>query len=227
MSIFEIMGPTMIGPSSSHTAGAVQLGRLARFIAGDKIEQAIIKLHGSFASTSQGHGTDRALLGGLLGFKPDDPRIRDAFQEAEKAGLEYSYEKINLRGAHPNTVLFCLKLESGNELQVRGASIGGAKVCIEEINSYQTNLTGRYPTLWVIHQDRPGMVGTITSLLGTYQLNIANMQDIRKKKGTIASSIIELDQEVEEAVRKHLAKVPGIELVRYLPPLDRTRFEEE
>ena len=218
MSIFDVMGPIMIGPSSSHTAGAARLGRLARCIAGGDVEKAILNLHGSFATTRQGHGTDRALLGGLMGFSPDDRRIRTAFQEAEERGLGWEFREVSLSGVHPNTVLF--QLGDGVDIEIRGSSIGGGEVMVDRIDNYEVEITGRYDTLWVVHEDRPGMVGNITSALGSHEINIASMRNMRREKKGIASSVIELDQPLTDDIFDHLAAMAGIEFVRLIPALN-------
>lgn len=217
-SIFDVMGPVMVGPSSSHTAGAVKLGRIARFIFSAEIKKAEILLHGSFASTYKGHGTDRAVVGGILGFKPDDERIKNSLEIAEKKGIEIKFFEGELRDAHPNT----LKITLGNgdkTISMVGSSIGGSDIRVKKIDEYDVNISGNLPTLWVIHRDQPGMVGVITSILGSYKLNIANMQDFRKKKGTTGSSIIELDQAVDKYIISHLENIDDISLVRYIPPV--------
>jgi len=217
-SIFDVMGPVMVGPSSSHTAGAVKLGRIARFIFSDEIKKADIYFHGSFASTYKGHGTDRAVIGGILGFKPDDERIKNSLQIAKEKGIEVNFSEVQLRDVHPNTVK--IVLSNGEEsVSMIGSSIGGSDIKVIEIDSYEVNITGKLPTLWIIHKDRPGAVGVITSVLGSYKLNIANMQDFRKKKGTIASSIIELDHAVDEYILNHLRNIDDLSLVRYIPPV--------
>lgn len=217
-SIFDIMGPIIIGPSSSHTAGAVKLGRLARLIFDDEIEEAEIGLHGSFASTGKGHGTDKALVGGLLGFKPDDVRIREALELAEDNGVKINFNNIKLPDAHPNSVQITMKNEK-NELTIIGSSIGGGNVKVTKIEDYKVDITGSLPTIWLIHEDKPGMVGLITSILGSHNLNIAFMQDFRRIKGTVASAIIELDQEVSKYTINHLKNTNNIEKVRYIPAL--------
>lgn len=217
-SLFEIMGPIIIGPSSSHTAGAAKLGRLARLIFDNEIEEAEIGLHGSFASTGKGHGTDKALVGGLLGFKPDDVRIRESLTLAEENGVEISFYNVKLPDSHPNSVKITMKNEK-NQLTIIGSSIGGGNVKVTRIEDYKVNITGALPTIWLIHEDKPGMVGLITSILGSYNLNIAFMQDFRKIKGTAASAIIELDQEVSKYTLNHLKNTNNIEKVRYIPAL--------
>jgi L-serine dehydratase len=213
------MGPVMIGPSSSHTAGAAKLGRIARYIFAEEIEVADIKLHGSFATTYRGHGTDRAVVGGILGFRPDDERIKSSLQIAKKKGVKVNISTVELRDVHPNTLVIVLKNKE-NMIRMVGSSIGGGNIRVGKINNYQVSISGQLPTLWVIHKDRPGMVGIITSMLGSYKLNIAFMQDFRMQKGSTGSSIIELDQEVGQAIIKDLVERNDIDQVRYIPPLN-------
>ncbi|RCW43806.1 MULTISPECIES: L-serine ammonia-lyase, iron-sulfur-dependent subunit beta [unclassified Halanaerobium] len=218
MSIFEVMGPIMIGPSSSHTAGAAKLGRMARLLFADKIEKVVVNLHGSFANTAGGHGTDRAVIGGLLGFLPDDERIRTSFKIAEEEGMDFEFKEVNLRDVHPNTLM--LELYAGEKnLSITGSSIGGGRIVITKINQNDVNLTGRMPTLWILHRDRPGEVGKITSTLGYHSINIAFMQVYRNKKGDIGSCIIELDQVPDSDVITSLEKMENVLQVRYLPSL--------
>jgi L-serine dehydratase len=218
MSIFEIMGPAMIGPSSSHTAGAARIGRMARLLFADKIDRAVVKLHGSFADTAVGHGTDRAIIGGLLGFLPDDQRLRNSFALAEEEGMEFSLEEVKLREVHPNTAKIELyNKEKDKRLEIVGSSIGGGRIKITEINGSPVELTGRMPTLWILHHDRPGEVLIITSILGSYKINIAFMQVYRNRKGDIGSCIIEMDHKPNQFVIKHLENSEDIIQVRYLP----------
>lgn len=218
MSVFDVMGPVMIGPSSSHTAGGVKIGLLARLVLALPVEEAEILLHGSFAETYQGHGTDRAIVGGILGFKPDDENIRNSLVLAEKKGIKVSFRKSDLGDVHPNTAL--IRLRSGEtEIAILGSSIGGGDILVIRINDYQVSISGKFPTLWVLHKDRPGKVALITSILGEHDLNIAFMQVFRKKKGTIGSSIIELDQEVSPDIIEDLEKRDGIIQARYIPAL--------
>lgn len=220
MSIFEIMGPAMIGPSSSHTAGAARLGRMAKLLFAEKIDKAVVKLHGSFADTASGHGTDRAIIGGLLGFLPDDERLKNSFALAEEAGLDFSIEEVKLREVHPNTALIELyNKELDKELEMIGSSVGGGRIEVTAINGSSVKLTGRMPTLWILHKDRPGEIAIITSILGEHEINIAFMQVYRNRKGDVGSSIIEVDQKPDSEVIKSLEESEDIFQVRYLPPL--------
>lgn len=217
-SIFDIMGPIIIGPSSSHTAGAAKLGRIAKLIFAEEIKSAEIYLHGSFASTGKGHGTDKALVGGILGFTPDDERIKTSLEIAENKGLQIKFSNIKLTDAHPNSVKIVLSNEK-NRISLIGCSIGGGNIKVKQIDDYEVNITGNLPTLWILHHDRPGLVGLITSILGSYQLNIAYMQDFRRTKGALASAIIELDEEVSDYTIRHLQNTNNIKQVRYIPSL--------
>ncbi len=205
ISLFEVIGPNMIGPSSSHTAGAVSMALLAQKMFQEKIQCVDFTLYGSFAQTYRGHGTDRALLGGILGFETDDIRIRDAFQLAEERGLEYSFslshEKNSVENdVHPNTADMLLKGVSGKELFVRGVSLGGGKVKITRLNQIEVDFTGEYSTLIVSHSDRPGVAAYITKCLSDYNVNIAFMRLYREAKYAEAFSILESDEKISKEV---------------------------
>ncbi len=218
MGIFDVMGPIMIGPSSSHTAGAAKLGRMARLLFQREIEEVDIYFHGSFADTYQGHGTDRAVIGGLLGYLPDDVRIRNSLENAEELGLKFKFHTVNLRNVHPNTLMIELKSKD-NSLSVTGSSVGGGSIVITRIDNTKVRMIGQLPTLWILHKDRPGEVGIITSVLGNYRLNIAYMQVLRNKKGDQGSCIIELDHKPNKYLINYLENMDDIKQVRYLPPL--------
>lgn len=156
MNILDIVGPVMVGPSSSHTAGAARIGQTTAKLLGEKVAKANIFLHGSFLATGRGHGTDRALVAGLLGLAVDDPRIPESFEEAKKAGMEFSIQGISLQNAHPNSVKLEVTGVSGRKLEVIGASIGGGRIRISEIDGLTANFSGEAPTLVVYNQDRPG-----------------------------------------------------------------------
>lgn len=212
-SAFDIIGPIMIGPSSSHTAGAVRLGLMARAILVEPVKSVEIKLHGSFAQTYKGHGTDRALIAGIMGFKPDDERIRDALQIATKNNIEYSFEKVNLEDAHPNTAIMKLTGISGQVVSVQGASIGGGNIVISYINDFEVNLSGKYPSLIVVHKDRPGVINGVTAALALYNINIAYMKVSRKERGAQALMNIEVDNPVPDEAVDVWSTIPGVEKV--------------
>ena len=163
INIFDMMGPVMVGPSSSHTAGAARIGNMGRTLLGEEVARADIGLHGSFAETGFGHGTDRALLAGLLGMKPDDLRIPNAYEEANRAGMAYSFRTVELRDAHPNTALLELTGKSGKQLTLQASSIGGGAIVVNKIDGIDVNFTGDFNTLIVRNQDESGSVAAITS----------------------------------------------------------------
>lgn len=201
-SVFDIIGPRMTGPSSSHTAGACRLAHIARHIAGYDVQEASITLYGSFATTGRGHGTDKALVGGLLGMAPDDGRIADAFAVAKEAGLQVGFAWSDEPVDHPNTARIRITGKEGRVTEVVGQSVGGGNIRIVEINGLDVELTGDYPTLIVQYQDVPGVVAVVTHVLAQHHINIAFMRVFRHGKGADAYMTIETDQSVEERVQK-------------------------
>ncbi len=217
MNIFDIIGPVMIGPSSSHTAGACRLGLLARGILGQRPAKAEIILHGSFAHTYKGHGTDRALIAGLMGWQPDDARIPDALRIAAEEGMDFSFTPGDLGSmAHPNSVLFRLTDEKGNTCEVVGSSIGGGQIMVTNVDGFPVELTGVLPALFVPHRDEPGVIALVSTILATKQINIASMRVFREGKGETASMIIECDQAVSPAIIAHLEQLGPVKLVRFV-----------
>ena len=217
MNIFDIIGPVMIGPSSSHTAGACRLGLLARGILGQRPAKAEILLHGSFAHTYKGHGTDRALIAGLMGWQPDDARIPDALRIAAEEGMDFSFTPGDLGSmAHPNSVLFRLTDEKGNTCEVVGASIRCGQIMVTNVDGFPVELTGVLPALFVPHRDEPGVIALVSTILATKQINIASMRVFREGKGETASMIIECDQAVSPAIIAHLEQLGPVKLVRFV-----------
>lgn len=201
ISMFDIIGPNMIGPSSSHTAGALRIAHLAGKLAPGKILSVTFTLYGSFAWTYRGHGTDRALVGGILGFLPDDERIRDSFQYADAAGLKYEFiENTIKKDIHPNTVDILLHCENNRSIELRGESIGGGNALIRRLNGIDITLSGAYPTLIVHHKDKKGVLAYITSVCSAIDLNIAFMKVYRKAKGDSAYAIIEVDSDINPSI---------------------------
>lgn len=216
MDIFDIMGPVMVGPSSSHTAGAVRIGYITRKLLSEKPTRAELLLHGSFAATGRGHGTDRALVAGLLGMKPDDERIPQSFEIAEKEKLEVSVGTVVLRNVHPNTVMLKVKGISGRELEVVASSLGGGRIKICRLDGIETNFSGDCPTLIVHNMDQPGHVAEVTFLLARYNVNIATMQLYRNVRGGYAVMVLECDQPIPAAPLESLSKMDGILKITYL-----------
>ena len=216
MNVFDIIGPIMVGPSSSHTAGAVKIGYLSNKLMGEKIRSARIYLHGSFLTTGKGHGTDKAIIAGLLGMKPDDIRIPESFALAEKAGLAFTFDGIELRDAHPNSVKLNLTGASGRELEIMASSVGGGNIKIFQIDGLDANFGGDLPTLIVHNQDRPGLVTEVTAMLSQKSINIATMQLYRSRRGGDAVMVLECDQEISKASINGLQSLDGIRKVTYL-----------
>ena len=216
MNSFDIIGPVMVGPSSSHTAGAVKIGNIARRLLGAPVKKADVRFHGSFLATGKGHGTDRALVAGLLGFPVDDPRIPDSFRYAEEAGMEYSLSGIDLGDVYPNSVKLFLEGENGQRIEAVAASVGGGAIRVTEVDGLPAAFSGDYPTLVVNNLDQPGHVTEITSMLSHKSINIATMQLYRSSKGGHAVIVLECDQEVPADAIRWLAHLEGILKVTYL-----------
>ncbi|MDP2233167.1 MAG: L-serine ammonia-lyase, iron-sulfur-dependent subunit beta [Actinomycetota bacterium] len=213
-SLFDIVGPIMIGPSSSHTAGAVRLGLLARAVFGGCPAVAHIELHGSFASTGRGHGTDLALIAGLLGFAPHDARIREALTLAKESGLSVSFDEADLGEVHPNTARFVLSDASGRTMRVMGSSLGGGDVVVSAIDDFGVEMTGDLPTLLVEHQDRPGEIAAVTAILAEESANVASMKVAREGRGARAMMVIETDAPVSDEAAQRIGETPGAVAVR-------------
>lgn len=229
INIFDMMGPVMVGPSSSHTAGAARIGNMGRTLLGEEVARADIGLYGSFAETGFGHGTDRALLAGLLGMKPDDLRIPNAYEEANRAGMAYSFRTVELRDAHPNTALLELTGKSGKKLTLQAASIGGGAIVVNKIDGIDVNFTGDFNTLIVRNQDETGSVAAITSILSQVHINVANMSVNRHRRGGDALMVIETDQHIKPRQVEFLSELPGILSVTYYDKEDDedgTGFDE-
>lgn len=214
ITVFDIIGPVMIGPSSSHTAGATRLGNLACAILGERPQKARIGLHGSFRDTGQGHGTDKAVVAGLLGFKPDDERIPNSFDL--KGDLEMEFFDPELDGStHPNTVVFVLT-GTKETITIKGSSIGGGRVIVDKIDNFPVELSGDYPALLTVHKDRPGIIQSVSEILARYQVNIAFMKVYRLSKGKEALMLIETDQQVPATAQKEILAKKDINWVRFV-----------
>lgn len=201
ISVFDVLGPNMIGPSSSHTAGAAIIAYLAQKMIAPPLRRADFRLYGSFAKTYRGHGTDRALVGGILGFSADDERIRDSFALAKQQGLEFRFIPDETEtDVHPNTVEIRMENAAGRVMTVRGESLGGGKVRIVGINGVKVDFTGEYNALIVVQRDKPGVVAHITKILSDRDVNIAFMRLFREQKGHTAYTIVESDQRLPEGV---------------------------
>lgn len=216
-SLFDIIGPVMVGPSSSHTAGAVRLGLLARAVFGGTPHVARIGLHGSFASTGHGHGTDLALVAGLLGMAPDDLSIREALDIAARSGLAVEFAEVDLGVVHPNSVAFDLSGPGSPDVHLEGSSLGGGDVVLTRIDSYDVEVTGDLPMLLVAHLDRPGEIAAVSAALAEEGVNIAGMRVSRERRGAGALMLIETDVPASDSVLTRIAAAPGITGVRVIP----------
>lgn len=216
MNLFDILGPIMVGPSSSHTAGAVRIGYVCGKLLQDRPVKAQLQLHGSFATTGVGHGTDRALIAGLLGMLPDDERIPQSMELAAEEGLEYSFQNVTLKDAHPNTTVIHLWGENDKQLEVQAASIGGGRIMIHKLDGIDVNFSAGKPTLIVNNIDQPGHLSNVTSLLAMKGVNIATLQLYRDKRGGLAVMVVETDQDVPQDVIKCLEQLDGIRKVVYI-----------
>lgn len=215
LDIFDILGPVMVGPSSSHTAGAVRIGNMARTLLGGEPRTVRILLHGSFAETGRGHGTDRALIAGLMGLKPDDLDIPNSFEMAAERGLEFSFETVSLRDAHPNTAVLEVEDGDGHSLKMQAASIGGGRIRVDRLNDVDVQFTGAYNTLIIRSLDISGELADVTRELSRRKINIANMSLCRSKRGGAVLMVIETDQAVPPVVRTLIAELPGVARLTY------------
>ncbi len=213
MNVFDIIGPIMIGPSSSHTAGAVRLGRVVnKLIDGRKLDEVEITLSGSFAQTYKGHGTDKALLAGIMGYKSYSPEIRNALDIAGEQGINYTFLKEDIRDAHPNTARIRFVLEDGSEGVMQGASIGGGNILVDQINGMKVEFNGENNTILVMHEDKPGVIAGVTNLMHWEyaDLNISNFHLSRQEKGGDAIMTIEIDNQPPEDLVNEIRKIEHV-----------------
>ena len=216
--VFDILGPIMVGPSSSHTAGAARLGKVARAVAGADIEEVTFYLHGSFAKTYKGHGTDRALVAGILGMEPSDLRLRDSLEIARELGLKIDFKEADLGDVHPNTVEFIIRGKEGNYGLI-GSSIGGGSIEVTSVNGNAVNFTGAYPTVIVSNRDVPGVLSKVASILYDNDINIAFMKVFRNQKGKNATMVFEVDHEITAEIIGNIKAIEGINKVIMINPI--------
>lgn len=214
--IFDILGPVMVGPSSSHTAGAARIGLVARQLFGRQPQKVRVYLHGSFAATGKGHGTDKALIGGLLGMRPDDMRLPDSFRVAKEEGMEFTIEAKDIKEAHPNTARIYMEAEGVPMMWVQAYSIGGGRIRVCKLDGIEVNFSGETNTLIIRNVDEPGRVKDVSIALSDAQVNIATMQVFRDKKGGIAVMVVETDDVVGQETIDDLSGKPGIIRVKFL-----------
>ena len=215
-SIFGILGPVMVGPSSCHTAGAARIGMIARQLFGRQPEKAAVYLHGSFAATGKGHGTDKALIAGLLGMRPDDMRIPDSFQIAQEEGMEFTISPKDIREAHPNTAQIIMEAEGVNTMTIQAYSIGGGRIRVCKVDGIDVDFSGESNTLIIRNVDEPGRITDVTGALSKARINIATMQVFREKRGGSAIMVVETDQVVPKETMDELQSKEGIIRVKFL-----------
>lgn len=210
LQVFDILGPIMIGPSSSHTAGAVRIGKYARSVLGKAPVKAVIRFSGSFAKTYKGHGTDKAVIAGILGMETDDSRIRNSMQIATEEGLDFTFIEEDIDGAHPNTAEITLTDADGRSALIQGASIGGGNIVINKINDTEVSISGKSDTLVIPHDDVPGMIAVVTNILAEKGVNVHGFSLGRDRKGGIAVMTIEIDGNIDESINEAIMECPNI-----------------
>lgn len=218
-SVFDILGPVMVGPSSSHTAGAARLGKVARYIAGRDFKSVTFKLHGSFAKTYKGHGTDRALVAGVLGMEPHDERLKDSITIARRENIKVNFEEIDLGLVHPNSVKIVFEKFDNSVVEVTGSSVGGGNIIVTDIDGYPMEFTGEYATLFIRHRDQEGAISRVTTVLAQHNINIATMKVSRKGKGDAASMIIETDHSISNTILDQLLRIGEILSAKAINPV--------
>lgn len=216
MNVLDIIGPVMIGPSSSHTAGAARIGYITRKLLAQEPVEAEIELAGSFAKTYRGHGTDRAIVAGILGMRPDDQRLPESLNIARERGLTFSFRTVSLPRCHPNTAIIRLKGQDGTSVEVEAASIGGGNVLVTRLNGMESAFAGQSDTLIIPHRDTPGVIATVSQILSFSGVNIGNFKLTRPAKGRLAMMTIEVDNEVSQTTIGALRSLPNVENVVYL-----------
>ncbi len=215
-SIFQVAGPVMIGPSSSHTAGAAKIGRIARQIVNADFDKVTFGLHGSFDKTGKGHGTDKALLAGVIGIREDDERISKSFDIAEQMGIGFQFYSVELEGAHENSVIITFYKEEKPTTRIQGSSIGGGNVRIEKIDGYDIGISGNLPTIFVKQDDQRGVISHVATVLAENGINIATMKVSRVQKSEDAICVIEIDDSINEETLYNLKQHKNIQLVRLI-----------
>lgn len=223
-SVFDILGPVMIGPSSSHTAGAARLGKIARGIVRGRIKKVDFYLHGSFAKTYKGHGTDRALVAGILGMEPWDERLKDSLQIAKEKGIEVEFHEIYLEDAHPNTVKFVIVSYDLTTTEIIGSSIGGGNIVVTEVNGQAMKFTGELPALIIRQDDIPGVISTITTMMYEKNINIANMNVYRNEEDKSAAMVFETDTIVPEDIINKIKGLGYIDSIMVINPMMEGEF---
>lgn len=217
--VFDILGPIMIGPSSSHTAGAARLGKIAKEIVDKDFNKVEFYLHGSFGKTFEGHGTDKALVAGILGMDPSDEDLKDSFEIAKSSGIDFKFIEADLGYQHPNTVKIVFKFEEEEDIYITGSSIGGGSILITDINGNHVEFTGDYPTILIKYIDQKGIISKISFVLSTNEINIATMKVSRENN--IATMVVETDSDIADSIIEEIEKMEEVIYIKGLNPIKR------
>lgn len=218
--IFDIIGPVMIGPSSSHTAGAARIGNMAAQIFNRNVRQVVFYLHGSFYKTYRGHGTDKALLAGVMGIKSDDERIRDSYEIAHDRGIEFAFVEEDLGEVHPNTVKIVMSDGQDHQMEITGSSVGAGKIMITQIDATEVEVDGEYATIMTSHHDKPGVIAKICNILSVYNINIAFMKVFRHTRGDHARLVVQVDGNVSQHVLDAITVIDEVMETRFIKGLE-------
>ncbi len=217
--VFDILGPVMVGPSSSHTAGAARLGKVAQEIVDSGFDKVVFYLHGSFGKTFQGHGTDKALVAGILGMDPSDEKLKDSFEIAESKDIKFEFIEKDLGYYHPNTVKIVFKYKDSEDAYIIGSSIGGGSILITDINGNKVEFSGDYPTLVIKYADQKGVISNISSILSSNEINIATMKVTREDN--IATMVVETDTNLNDSIIEKINKLNQILYIKGINPIER------
>lgn len=217
--VFDILGPVMVGPSSSHTAGAARLGKVAKEIVDSDFNKVIFYLHGSFGKTFQGHGTDKALVAGILGMDPSDERLKDSFEIAKSQNIEFEFIEKDLGYHHPNTVKIVFTFDNSEDIYIMGSSIGGGSILITDINGNEVEFSGDYPTLIIKYIDQKGAISKISSILSSNEINIATMKVTRDNN--IATMVVETDTNLNNKIIEEINEADQIIYIKGINPIER------
>ncbi len=223
MSIFDILGPVMVGPSSSHTAGAVRMGQIVRRLLGGEVCFARILLSGSFALTGEGHGTRQAIIAGLMGMGPDDERIPMSFELARERGMEFSFGTVALRDKHPNSAVMTVRNAGGEQVEVGASSPGGGRIRVFELDGLATSFSGEAPTLIVRSDDKPGYVSRVTGVIAAQGINMSKLRVEREERGGRSLMVIECDQRIPYKVKVAITAIEGVRKVTRLNPGEESK----
>ncbi|WMM25933.1 L-serine ammonia-lyase, iron-sulfur-dependent subunit beta [Tissierella sp. MB52-C2] len=217
--VFDILGPIMIGPSSSHTAGAARLAKVAKDVVDEEFHKVIFYLHGSFGKTFEGHGTDKALVAGILGMEPSDENLRNSFEIAKSKNIDFEFIEADLGYQHPNTVKIVFKFEDKEDIYIMGSSIGGGNILITDINGNKVEFSGDYPTMLIKYIDQKGVISRISSILSTNEINIATMKVTREND--IATMVVETDSEINKGIVGEIDKLEEVIYIKGINPIKR------